>query len=311
VDGAWEVEFTSAHGEKSRVRARALVNAAGPWVENVINGVAGANSPRRVRLVKGSHIIVPKFWEGPQAYLFQNTDKRVIFVNPYEGDKALIGTTDIPYEGKAEDVAIDERETDYLLAAVNRYLKTPISKDSIVHQFSGVRPLYDDNAENPSAVTRDYVFDVAGEPPMLSVFGGKITTYRKLAEHALDKLQPFFPAMKAPWTATAPLPGGDMPDADFDRFLASLRSAQPWLPDELAHHYARLYGTRTVEVLNGARSVAGLGQHFGGLLYQAEIDYLRKAEWARTAEDVLDRRTKHGLHISPAQRAAVAHYMGG
>jgi glycerol-3-phosphate dehydrogenase len=309
VDGAWEVEFTSAGGAKSRVRAKAIANAAGPWVENVINGVAGANSPRRVRMVKGSHIIVPKFWQGPQAYLFQNTDKRVIFVNPYEGGMALIGTTDIPYEGRAEDVAIDEREVDYLLAAVNRYLKTPISKESVVHSYSGVRPLYDDNAENPSAVTRDYVFDVAGEPPMLSVFGGKITTYRKLAEHALDKLKPHLPGMREAWTAEASLPGGDMPDADFDRFLADLRRARPWLPEALARHYARLYGTRAKDVLNGARDIAGLGRHFGGLLYQCEIDYLRRVEWAETAEDVLDRRTKHGLHITPAERGSVESYM--
>ena len=310
MNGGWEVAFTAADGTQSKVQAKAIANAAGPWVENVINGVAGSNSPRRVRLVKGSHIIVRKFWWGPQAYLFQNDDKRVIFVNPYEGDMALIGTTDIPYEGKPEDVAIDESETAYLLAAVNRYLRTPIARDEVIHAFAGVRPLYDDNAENPSAVTRDYVFDVTGEPPMLSVFGGKITTYRKLAEHALEKLKPFFPDMTGAWTAAAPLPGGDMPGADFERFLAQLQTAQPWLPEDLAHHYARLYGTRTTDLLNGARDLAGLGQHFGGLLYQAEIDYLRKAEWARTAEDVLDRRTKHGLHITPGQRAAVQLFMG-
>ena len=310
VNGGWEVAFTAADGTQSKVRAKAIANAAGPWVENVINGVAGSNSPRRVRLVKGSHIIVPKFWEGPQAYLFQNDDKRVIFVNPYEGDMALIGTTDIPYEGRAEDVAIDESETVYLLTAINRYLKTPIARDAVIHAFAGVRPLYDDNAENPSAVTRDYVFDVTGEPPMLSVFGGKITTYRKLAEHALEKLKPIFPDMAGAWTATAPLPGGDMPGADFERFLGQLQTAQPWLPEELARHYARLYGTRTTVLLNGARDLSGLGRHFGGLLYQAEIDYLRKAEWARTAEDVLDRRTKHGLHITPEQRVAVQHFMG-
>ena len=309
VNGGWEVEFTAADGKPSTVKAKAIANAAGPWVENVINAVAGSNSPRRVRLVKGSHIIVPKFWEGPQAYLFQNNDKRVIFVNPYEGDMALIGTTDIPYEGRADDVAIDGRETDYLLAAVNRYLKVPITRDKVIHAFSGVRPLYDDNAENPSAVTRDYVFDVTGEPPMLSVFGGKITTYRKLAEHALEKLKPFFPTMKPAWTATAPLPGGDMPDADFDRFLGDLRTAHPWLPEKLTHHYARLYGTRTRDVLKGARDVSDLGQHFGGLLYQAEIDYLRQTEWARTAEDVLDRRTKHGLHLTADQRREVVLYM--
>lgn len=310
-NGAWEVEFIAADGTRSKVRARAIANAAGPWVENVINAVAGSNSPRRVRLVKGSHIIVPKFWEGPQAYLFQNTDKRVIFVNPYEGNMALIGTTDIPYEGRAEDVAIDDREIDYLLAAVNRYLKVAIRKDTIIHSFSGVRPLYDDNAENPSAVTRDYVFDVAGEPPMLSVFGGKITTYRKLAEHALEKLRPAFPKMAGPWTAAASLPGGDMPQGDFDRFLAELRKSIPWLPEALLHHYARHYGTRTLHVLNGARDPGGLGRHFGGLLYEAEINYLRTSEWALTAEDVLDRRTKHGLHLTAAERETVAAYMGG
>ena len=311
VDGAWEVEFTAADGAASRVRAKAIANAAGPWVENVLNAVAGSNSPRRVRLVKGSHIIVPKFWEGPQAYLFQNTDKRVIFVNPYEGNMALIGTTDIPYEGRAEDVAIDDREIDYLLAAVNRYLKVAITKDTIIHSFSGVRPLYDDNAENPSAVTRDYVFDVSGEPPMLSVFGGKITTYRKLAEHAMEKLRPVFPMMQGSWTADASLPGGDMPGADYDRFLGELRRSLPWLPEALLNHYARHYGTRTWQVLNGARDLGGLGRHFGGLLYETEISHLRNAEWARTAEDVLDRRTKHGLHLTPAERAGVVAYMGG
>lgn len=310
MNGAWEIEFTAANGETSKVRAQAIVNAAGPWVENVINRVTGSNSPRRVRLVKGSHIIVPKFWEGPHAYLFQNNDKRVIFVNPYEGGMALIGTTDIPYEGRAEDVAIDARETDYLLAAVNRYLKTPLTKGQVVHAFSGVRPLYDDNAANPSAVTRDYVFDVSGEPPMLSIFGGKITTYRKLAEHALEKLRPFFPAMKNGWTAQAPLPGGNMPDADFGGFLRGLRKAKPWLPEALAYHYARLYGTRVEKLLNGVNDLNGLGTHFGGLLYQVEIEYLRAFEWAQTAEDVLDRRTKHGLHLTSAQRASVRDYLG-
>ena len=193
-DGLWQVEFRTSNGESLRATAKALVNAAGPWVESVISNVVGSNSSRRVRLVKGSHIIVKKFWKGPQAYLLQNHDKRVIFVNPYEGDMALIGTTDIPYEGSAEDVAITEDETDYLLAAVNRYMRNPLASSDIVSSFSGVRPLYDDNAANPSAVTRDYVFDVEGSPPLLSVFGGKITTYRKLAEHALQKLRPYLSA---------------------------------------------------------------------------------------------------------------------
>ncbi len=310
VVGEWEVELTSSAGEKSRVRANVLVNAAGPWVQDVIGRVTGANSARKVRLVKGSHIIVPKFWTGPQAYLFQNHDKRVVFVNPYEGDKALIGTTDIPYDGRAEDVAIEPAEIDYLLAAVNRYVKTPLQRADILHQFSGVRPLYDDNAANPSAVTRDYVFDVDGTPPMLSVFGGKITTYRKLAEHALEKLQPFFPKLKPTWTADAALPGGDMANGDFDAFLSGIKREYPWLPGALAHHYARLYGTRAKVLIGTATSLADLGSHFGGLLHEREIAYLRQSEWALTAEDILHRRTKHGLHLTTKQRQAVQDLIG-
>lgn len=308
-EGGWSVEFTSSAGEKSRARAKVLVNAAGPWVENVINGVVGANSSRRIRLVKGSHIIVPKFWEGPQAYLFQNTDKRVIFINPYEENLALIGTTDIPYDGRAEDVAVDEAEIDYLFKVVNRYMRHQLKREDVVSAFSGVRPLYDDNAANPSAVTRDYVFDIDGTPPLLSVFGGKITTYRKLSEHAMRKLQPFLPGMKGDWTANATLPGGDMPNADFEAFLTAFQQQVPWLQRDLAYHYARLYGTRAPRVIAGATSDSGLGKHFGSLLYEAEVNYLRKHEWAQTAEDVLDRRTKFGLHVTPANREALKRYM--
>jgi glycerol-3-phosphate dehydrogenase len=307
--GAWSVEMHGTGGGKLRVRAKALVNAAGPWVENVINGVIGANAGRRVRLVKGSHIVTRKFWEGPQAYLLQNNDKRVVFVNPYEDDLCLIGTTDIPYDGRAEDVAIDSGEIDYLLAAVNRYTKRQLTRDDVIHSFSGVRPLYDDNAANPSAVTRDYVFDVDGDPPLLSIFGGKITTYRKLAEHALQKLKPEFPAMKGDWTAGAPLPGGDMAGADFANFLAEFRRRHTWLPGDASEHYARLYGTRAGRIIGDAKSLSGLGRHFGGLLYEAEIAYLRMHEWAVTADDLLLRRTKHGLHLSAAEQRAVSDYM--
>jgi D-erythritol 1-phosphate dehydrogenase len=308
-NGSWDVELRDFTGKAYRVKARALANAAGPWVENVINGVVGLNSTRKVRLVKGSHIIVPKFWDGLQAYLLQNHDKRVIFVNPYEGDLCLIGTTDIPYESRAEDVAIDQSEIDYLLSAVNRYTKKQLTQADIVQSYSGVRPLYDDDAENPSAVTRDYVFDVDGEPPLLSVFGGKITTYRKLAEHALQKLKPFFPAMAGDWTSSVKLPGGDIANADFEVFLAKLQRDLPWLPQDVTHHYARLYGSRTNRIVNGANSVAGLGKNFGGTLYECEIKYLCDHEWATTAEDILFRRTKHGVHLSPEQRESVRHYL--
>jgi D-erythritol 1-phosphate dehydrogenase len=308
-NGTWEIEFRGSDGTQSRAGAKALVNAAGPWVEDIIRGVVGVNSARRVRLVKGSHIIVRKFWDGPHAYLFQNHDKRVIFVNPYEDDLCLIGTTDIAYEGRAEDVSIDSHEIDYLLAAVNRYAKKQLTRADIITSFSGVRPLSDDNAANPSAVTRDYVFDCDGEPPLLSVFGGKITTYRKLAEHALQRLKPFFPSMRGDWTAKAALPGGDILNADFEIFLAKLMHEFPWAPKDLARHYARLYGSRVEKIINGASNLNGLGQHFGGTFYEAEATYLRNYEWAKTAEDILDRRTKHGLHLSQQQRERLVSYL--
>ncbi len=308
--GLWQVELEDARdGRRRQVQARAVVNAAGPWVEQVLGHAMGVNSSRRVRLVKGSHLITRKFWEGSQAYLLQNTDKRVIFVNPYESDLALIGTTDIPVEGRPEDASIDAGETTYLLDVLARYFTDPPGRDDIVHSFSGVRPLYDDSAENPSAVTRDYVFDVEpkapvpGTAPLLSVFGGKITTYRKLAEHALDKLAPFFPDLGPAWTATGSMPGGDLPDAAFDGWLRSFRRAHAWLPEPLALHYGRLYGSRAEALLADAASLADLGRHFGALLYEREARFLIDHEWAETAEDILTRRTKHGLHLSGAETA--------
>jgi D-erythritol 1-phosphate dehydrogenase len=302
----WRVDFAGPAGRET-VLARALVNAGGPWVNDIINRVVGSNSHRNVRLVKGSHIITPKFWEGDQAYLVQNHDKRVIFINPYEGDKALIGTTDIPFDGAPEDVAVDEAEIAYLLAAVNRYFKRTLRRADVVQAFSGVRPLYDDGAGNPSAVTRDYVLDLDDSgAPLLNVFGGKITTFRKLAEHAVQRLRATFPAMGPDWTARGHLPGGDVVDGDMARFISGLLSDCPWLPRPLAQHYARLYGTRSRDLIGDAHGLDGLGRHFGGQLYAAEARYLVRQEWARTPEDVLTRRTKHTLHLSPGEQAAFA-----
>ncbi|MCC5954597.1 MAG: glycerol-3-phosphate dehydrogenase [Natronohydrobacter sp.] len=309
-DGAfWRVTTRSTvTGETREFMARMLVNAAGPWVSDVITRVAGSNSARNVRLVKGSHIIVPKFWTGQNAYLVQNNDKRVIFINPYEGDKALIGTTDIAYDGRTEDVAPDESEIDYLLSAVNRYFKEQLTRADVVESFAGVRPLFDDGQGNPSAVTRDYVFDIdeTGGAPILNIFGGKITTYRELAERGLNRISRFFPDMGKVWTRAAPLPGGDMPQADFDLFHAALKAEYPWMPRPLREHYARLYGTRLRKLVNGAQDTAGLGRHFGGLLYEAEVRYLVAHEWALSAEDILWRRTKHRLHLSAQEQAAFA-----
>ena len=308
-DGAWDVVLKSSDGTVRNIRARAIANAAGPWVEAVINGVVGANSSRKVRLVKGSHLIVKKFWEGANSFVFQNHDKRVIFVNPYQDDLCLIGTTDKPYNDAPESVQIDDDEVDYLLAAVNRYTKTQLTRTDVLQSYSGVRPLYDDNSANPSAVTRDYVFEVDGEPPLLSVFGGKITTYRKLAEHALQKLKPFFPTMTADWTAQSRLPGGDIPQGNVENYVEALQRQHVWLAKPLIVHYVKLYGTRAKDIIGEAGDIGDLGQHFGGILYEAEIKYLRKHEWAQSAEDVLERRTKHGLHLTRQQRLGVVSYM--
>lgn len=313
-DGLWRVELMQQTTGRSRtVRARALVNAAGPWVREVISKVAGLNASRNVRLVKGSHLVVPKFWDGPQAYLVQNSDKRVIFVNPYEEDLCLIGTTDVPYHGDAGSVEMEEDEVEYLLAAVNRYFKRGPRKEDILHRFSGVRPLYDDDAENPSAVTRDYVFDLDDKAgaPLLSVFGGKITTFRKLAEHALQRLRPFFPDSGPDWTAVAPLPGGDIADADYDSFLAETKLEYDWLPEPLANHLARLYGTRLRRLLGQSGSLEDLGTHFGGSFYEAEARYLMDQEWAITSEDILERRTKHGLHLTQEERRSFEAWCSG
>lgn len=305
--GKWEITVQDeASGAQRTVFAKVLVNAAGPWVLDIVNQVTQTKSTRSVRLVKGSHIIVPKFWEGQQAYLVQNTDKRVIFINPYEGDKALIGTTDIPWQGKAEDVTADDSEQQYLIDVVNRYFKVKLRASDVITRFSGVRPLFDNGKGNPSAVTRDYVFDLDDQQsaPLLHVFGGKITTFRKLAEHALKKLAPFFHSMGTDWTRDATLPGGDMANGDFETFLEQVKARWPWLPASLRKHYARLYGTRIEKVLGHANGVDGLGRHFGAQLYEAEVRYLVENEWAQQAEDVLWRRTKHRLHLTDEQQQA-------
>ncbi|MGH6823823.1 MAG: glycerol-3-phosphate dehydrogenase, partial [Methylocella sp.] len=295
------------------VTARALVNAAGPWAAEVFNIVGGREAGKKLRLVKGSHIIVPSLYEGDQSYVLQNEDRRVIFVMPYEMDYSLIGTTEIPVAGNPLKARISKDEIAYLCAAVSRYFRKPLSPGEVVESFSGVRPLFDDGAKNASAATRAYVLDLdapAGSAPLLSVFGGKITTYRRLAEDAIGKLSPYLkPPRAESWTATAPLPGGDMEGGDFDRFLRKLRGKYPWLDATTAARLARAYGTRADVVLGDARDVCDLGVDFGAGFFQAEIDYLTGQEFALTAEDILWRRSKRGLHLSPAERARVSRYL--
>jgi glycerol-3-phosphate dehydrogenase len=301
----WHAKFSDGR----EATARGLVNAAGPWVGHFLD--QGLHLPHRsaLRLVKGSHIVVPRLFEGDQAYILQNDDRRIVFAIPYERQFTLIGTTDIPYEADPANVAISDDETSYLCQVINRYFRKTISPADVVWNYAGVRPLYDDASADASAVTRDYVLDLAapeGCAPLLSVFGGKITTYRRLAEHAMEKLSPFFPKAGRAWTAAAHLPGGDIPGADFDRYLAGLKAARPWLPADLARRYARAYGTRVERFLDGAKSLADLGRAYGDDLYGAEVDYLIDQEWARSAEDILWRRSKLGLHLSAAAKSALA-----
>ncbi|MEM7443685.1 MAG: glycerol-3-phosphate dehydrogenase [Pseudomonadota bacterium] len=301
-DGHWVATLSDqVTGTQRSVKARVLVNAAGPWVDRFLRHGLGRNEEAHLKLVKGSHIIVPKLYEGAHAYILQNTDKRVIFTIPYERNFTLIGTTDLVYQGDPAEVAISDEEVTYLCEAVSAYFENGPSPDQIVRTYAGVRPLYDDHSENPSAVTRDYVFDVEapeGGAALLSIYGGKITTSRKLAEHAMEKLKPYLSDLKPTWTAGQTLPGGDIANADFDAFLANLKSQYSFLPDGLAWRYARLYGTLSDHILNGKTSLEDLGGMLGADLYEAEAQYLIKHEWAQTADDVLWRRTKLGLVMS-------------
>ncbi|WP_434358704.1 glycerol-3-phosphate dehydrogenase [Parasalinivibrio latis] len=304
IGGYWHITTQNRDGQQQAHLAKGIVNAAGPWINVVNDDVLNIESKRRVRLVKGSHIVAKKFWPGDHAYLLQNPDKRVIFINPYLDDLCLIGTTDISYDGTPQDVAIDEGEIDYLLESLGRYFENPPRKDALIQTFSGVRPLFDDDKDNPSAVTRDYVFDVTdegGKLPLLNIFGGKITTYRELAQHAMEKLTPYYPDLGPAWTATTTLPGGDTGN-DIPAFIRFVCLAKPWLPEPLATHYVRLYGTRLFTLLGDAASMDDLGLYFGGKLYAREAEFLIRHEWAQTAEDILERRTKHGLFLTPEEK---------
>lgn len=301
--GHWSATIADARGERP-VRARALVNAAGPWVADVLHRAGSRGNGRSVRLVKGSHLVVPRLYAGDHAFMLQNPDRRIVFAIPYERDFTLVGTTDEPWEGPPGRATIGTGETRYLLDTIARYFTRPVGPDDIVWSFAGIRPLYDDHAGSASAVTRDYVLDLDmadGQVPMLSVFGGKITTYRRLAEHALDKLARFFPDAGAAWTAGSTLPGGDF--ADFDACLARLAAERPHLPPALLRRLVRGYGTKAMALLGTATSMADLGEDFGGGLTVREVDYLRRDEWAVDADDILFRRTRLGLHV-PAGTAA-------
>ena len=302
VDGGWKARLQPKDGPERQVLAKAIVNAAGPWVSEVLSGALNVTTGSATRLIKGSHIVVPRLFEGDHAYMLQNPDRRIVFAIPYEDRFTLVGTTDVAWDAPAGPAQIDATETRYLCDSINRYFEAEVTPADVVWSYAGVRPLFDDNADSASAVTRDYVLEVDaphGEAPILSVFGGKITTYRRLAAQAVDRLAAFFPDAGPSWTRGAVLPGGNFPDLDRAALARTLHAEYPFLPQDLAFRLARSYGTRARQVVGSAKSLADLGEDFGAGLYQAEVDHLVAKEWARSAQDVLFRRSKLGLHLSP------------
>lgn len=291
------------NGHTTTVTAKAIVNAAGPWVEEVLHTLKPPRNTSGLRLVKGSHIVTNRLYDGDHCYIFQNADDRVIFAIPYEQNYTLIGTTDIPHVTGAGPVEITDEEVRYLCQAASEYFTHSITKDNVVWTYSGVRPLYDDKQENASAVTRDYVLNIeefAPDAPFLSVYGGKITTSRKLAEHTLDKLAPYFKQQTGAWTRHASFPGGDIEGADFEAFFREMSALYTDIPPAVLRHHTRAYGTRIHRLLT--LSGPGLGQMFGPTLSEAEVNYLVQDEWAKSADDILWRRSKLGLHMSQLDR---------
>jgi glycerol-3-phosphate dehydrogenase len=308
------------------VRARAIVNAAGPWIGGLMHEAFGSRAQAHLRLVKGSHLVFPRLYEGDFAYILQNTDRRVVFAIPYLGRYTLVGTTDVPFSGDPARVTVDPAEAQYLCAAINRYFNAQVRPEQAVWSFSGVRPLAEDPPVNgqstasaqpaaqppPATVSRDWKLELDvedGRAPLLSLIGGKLTAHREVAEHVLKRLQPYLPKMHGPWTRHAPLPGGDMPREGLAAFQKEFHARHPWLPADLAARWVAAYGTRAERVVGNAARVEALGRHFGAGLYQREVEYLIAQEWARTAEDVLWRRSKLGLEISAAEAAALGAWL--
>lgn len=312
IDGVWRIETRDAHsGRVMEHRARMLVNAAGPWVDRVLSGALKQENARNVRLVQGSHIVIARKFPGARAFFFQNPDGRIIFAIPYEGEFTLIGTTDRDYTSDPRRVRISSDEIDYLCNAASDYFAEPVLPTDVVWSFSAVRPLFNDGASKAQEATRDYVLKLEGEgaAPLLNVFGGKLTTYRRLAEHALEKIGAAIGEKGGPWTAGSHLPGGDFAVHEVALQTAALIDRYPFLALRHATRLIRSYGTLAFAVLGEAKTEQDLGSCFGGTLYEAEVRYLTEREWAETAEDILWRRTKQGLFLSAAEADALSRYL--
>ena len=311
---AWQIALRNVDtGAESLVSARGVVNAAGPWVKQLLDDTLRVPMRASVKLVKGSHIVVPRVHDQQHAYILQNDDKRVVFIIPYEEKFSLIGTTDVNVESVEEGHQISKAEITYLLRAANRFLAQPLRDADVVWSYAGVRPLYDDGSENPSEITRDYVLKIDhldGKLPLLSIFGGKITTYRRLAEQVLAELKPYYPSLAKVWTDTEPLPGGEF--KSLQEVLHTLMKNHPSLPVDYLTRLVRRHGSRTERVLKGVRSMSDLGELFGAgatLLSEREIEYCIREEWAQKSDDILWRRTKCGLHMDVAERARAGRFI--
>ncbi|MBJ9985384.1 glycerol-3-phosphate dehydrogenase [Acinetobacter sp. S40] len=310
IDGIWLLTLRQQQTQY-QIRTKALINAAGPWVEHFIKETLKLNSPYKIRQIQGSHLIVPKLYEGDYAYILQNEDRRIVFTIPYLHEYTLIGTTDQIYQGDLEQVEITSNEIEYLLAVVNLHFEQSITQADIIETFSGVRPLCDDESDQPSAVTRDYTLAMTtlnGSPPLLSIFGGKLTTYRKLAEAALDELSPYFSEMQTQWTEHEPLPGGEH-FKGLDSLIRGIQLRIKNIPTEIATRWASSYGTRVWQLLRGVDSLDDFGIYFEHSLYQLEVDYLIKVEWAQSVDDILWRRSKLGLKFDKTQVMVLDNYL--
>jgi len=298
----WSAQLELEGREIRTIRARAIVNAGGPWASKLLHQTIKHPQSNDLRLIKGSHIVTRKLFDHDHAYIFQNPDKRIIFAIPFQGEFTLIGTTDVEYHSDPGQVSISPNEVNYLCESINRYFSQQITPGDAIWSYSGVRPLLaGEDSDNPSAVTRDYQLELDApdnQAPLLSVFGGKITTFRRLAEDAVDLLKDKLSISKPTWTARTPLPGGDLPQTNFKSFLTEFHNRYPWLPRELARRYARSYGSRATRMLGNANAMAALGEELSPGLFEVEARYLVDQEWAMTTDDILWRRSKLGLHTN-------------
>lgn len=312
-NGLWCITTKNLrNGDVTEHKARVIVNAAGPWVDKVLGEAFGSNRSKNVRLVQGSHIVVPKLHSHDRAYIFQNADNRIIFALPYEQDYTLIGTTDQDYIGDPSEVKITDQEVSYLCSAASEYFKEPVKADDIVWSYSGVRPLYDDGASAAQEATRDYVLRVdgeQGEPAAVNIFGGKITTYRKLAESMMEEIEQLIGVRNAPWTAQSHLPGGDFAVGDYDKLVSKFKSEFPFIQASLSERLVRSYGTKAWVLMQGANTTEDMGTEFGGSLTEREVNYLMKHEWAECAEDVVWRRSKLGIRLDKTEISTLDEWM--